>query len=193
MYENKPKAASDSNGSNSTNGGQSLALPQRIHLDEASERQVDVLKTQTHADTERGEKSIQMDNLIARVKSLERKLSRNDLDLLPDKLMRKSPASNDTKHLVGNIYDLMSADPGNKENEGNTDLSLLQKSRCDSLMKSSKNGAFGVTSPPKEITLTSVSSSRAAAIKGAGGRSGLKKKLDKARGVNKSVTFVEGS
>jgi len=88
---------------------------------------------------------------------------------------------------------MMSAYPGNKENEETTDLNVRQKSRFDSLMKSSRNGAFAVTSPPKEITLTSVSSSRAAAIKGAGGRSGFKKKLDKARGVNKSVTFVEGS
>ena len=63
----------------------------------------------------------------------------------------------------------------NKENEENTDLNIRQKSRFDSLMKSSRNGAFAVTSPPKEITLTSVSSSRAAAIKGAGGRSGFKK------------------
>ena len=52
-------------------------LQQRMHLEEVSERQVDVLKTQTNADTVRGKKSIQMDNLIARVKSLEQKLSRS--------------------------------------------------------------------------------------------------------------------
>jgi len=155
-------------------------LQQRMHLEEVSERQVDVLKTQTNADTVRGKKSIQMDNLIARVKSLEQKLSRSDLELLPEpeKLMRNSPFSNDTKNnknLVDNIDDMMSAYPGNKENEENTDLNIRQKSRFDSLMKSSRNGAFAVTSPPKEITLTSVSSSRAAAIKGAGGRSGFKK------------------
>jgi hypothetical protein len=104
-----------------------------MHLEEVSERQVDVLKTQTNADTVRGKKSIQMDNLIARVKSLEQKLSRSDLELLPEpeKLMRNSPFSNDTKNnknLVDNIDDMMSAYPGNKENEENTDLNIRQKS-----------------------------------------------------------------
>jgi hypothetical protein len=74
----------------------------------------------------------------------------------------------------------------NKENE-------VDKARCETHLSGTTNSFLGekknnlADSAPSSnsMSLSTVSSSRAIALRGAGGRSGLKKRLDKVRGINK--------
>lgn len=163
------------------------ASKQWIQMEESYQQQIRTL--QGEADSALREKSFLIDDLLKKVKSLEQDLSRNDRELFG----LRPPVKNKSNTLPNGNMTLNSANQGNKENE-------VQHARCATPngstkyqpLSEKKNCVAASLQPPNVISLSSVSSSRATALRGAGGRSGLKKKLEKIRGINKTVTFVAG-
>ncbi len=154
------------------------ASKQWFHLEEQYQQQIQELKVQSEASLR--EKSDEIDILLKKVKSLELDLSQNPRAFNCNSVKNEINPLRESK-MVSQSYNQC-----NKENE-------VDKARCETHLSGTTNSLLGekknnlADSEPssKSLSLSTVSSSRAIALRGAGGRSGLKKKLDKVRGINK--------
>lgn len=149
-------------------------------MEERYQQQIQELKVQS--ETNLREKAEEIDNLLKKVKSLELDLSQK-----PREFSCLSVKNEINSHTESQMQP-HSSNQCNKENEGGNVRCESQIKGVNKIPLSEKGNNLADSSPPLNSRgLSTVNSSRAIALRGAGGRSGLKKKLDKVRGINKIV------
>lgn len=149
-------------------------------MEERYQQQIQELKVQSEANLR--EKAEEIDNLLQKVKSLELDLSQN-----PREFSCHSVKNEISSHRESPMQP-HSSNKCNKENEvGNVRCGSQINGVKKTLLSEKENNLADSSPPLNSWGLSTVNSSRAIALRGAGGRSGLKKKLDKVRGINKIV------